>query len=106
MKIGKTLRWTFWSWLGGVGLASAIVVLLPYLRDSLAFSIFISANRLGFFLAAWATRLVFPGDRISYPIINISEFFNIVLVLTAGLQTGLIGAVIGVILSCRRPKAN
>ncbi|MDR3674154.1 MAG: hypothetical protein P4N24_01600 [Acidobacteriota bacterium] len=103
MKIGKTLRWALWAGLCGVGLATVIVVLFPYLRDSLAFDIFFSANRLGFFIANWATALVFHGDRMSYPIINISEFFDLVFILAAALQTALLGACLGFLLN-RKPS--
>ena len=87
-------------------MASVIIVLFPYLRDSLAFGIFTSANRLGFFIANWATGLVFPRDRMSYSFITIGQFFDIVFVLAAGLQTALIGAAIGVVLSRRKLQAN
>jgi hypothetical protein len=102
MKIARTLRWAFWAGLGGAGCASVIVLLFPYLRGSLAVAIFFSANRLGLFIANRATSLLFRGDRISYPIISISEFSNIVLLLATGLQTALIGAVISVILNRRK----
>lgn len=50
-------------------------------------------------VASWATSVVFPGDRIAYPMINLATFYEVVLILVTGLQTGFIGACIGLILN-------
>jgi hypothetical protein len=106
MKLSNPLRWALWAGLCGVGQAAVFVALLSYIQGSLICRILWAANRLGIFIANWATGVVFPGDRIRYPIVTMPEFFDIVLVLAAGLQTALLGAVIGFILSLRKSQAN
>jgi len=60
-----------------------------------------STDRLGMWAASWATSAVFPGDRIAYPMLNSATFFDVVLILVTGLQTGFLGALIGLILNHR-----
>ena len=62
-----------------------------------------SVDRLGIWAASWATSTVFPGDRIAYPMLNSATFFDVVLILATGLQTGLLGACIGLILNRKLP---
>ncbi len=56
-------------------------------------------DRMGIWVASWATSTVFPGDRITYPMLNSATFFDVVLILVTGLQTGFLGALIGLILN-------
>ena len=65
-----------------------------------------SVDRLGFWAASWATSRVFPGDRISYPMLNSATFFDLVLILATGLQTSVLGLLIGLILDHRSPSKN
>ena len=61
-----------------------------------------SVDRLAFWAADWATSKVFPGERIAYKMLDSATFFDAVLILATGLQTGFLGACIGLILN-RKP---
>ena len=63
-----------------------------------------SVDRLGYWAAYWVTSKVFPGDRVAYPMINSATFFNVALILATGLQTGFLGACIGLILNPKPPN--
>jgi hypothetical protein len=64
-----------------------------------------SVDRLGMWAASWATSAVFPGERIAYPMLNSATFFDVVLILVTGLQTGFLVAFVGLILN-RRPSVK
>ena len=106
MRIAKQLRWAFWAGLCGIALAAVLVVLYRFTQSPLIIGTLLSVDQLGLLIASWAPRVVFPGDRISYPIISAPVFFDVVLVLATGLQTALIGVCISFIPSRRSSQAN
>jgi hypothetical protein len=105
LKINKQLRWGLRAGLTGIAAAAVLVVLFRFTQNRFILWTLLSANRLGAWIAFWATGVVFPGDRISYSLISAPEFFDFVFVLVAGLQTALIGACVGFILN-RRSSRN
>jgi hypothetical protein len=89
-------------------LASAALIFLFELNQNYhAMRLLGTVDWLGVKLAMMATSVAFHGDRIAYRWISAPTFFDMVLVLVSGLQTGLIGACIGGLLALvkRKPVA-
>jgi hypothetical protein len=42
---------------------------------------------------------MFPGDRIMYPMLQAATFFDFILIIATGVQTGFLGMCIGFIVS-------
>jgi hypothetical protein len=101
LNIDKHLRWTLWAGLTGSVAATVLVILFHFSQNSrpMILRILMSVDRLGIWAASWATSVVFPGDRIAYPMLNSAPFFDVVLILVTGAQTGFLGAFIGLILN-------
>lgn len=55
-------------------------------------------------VAAKATSITFPGERISYSWISDTTFFNTVFVLVTGLEAGLIGGAAGLIIDRKKQR--
>ena len=104
--MGRQLRWTLWPGLTGIGAATVLVALFRFTQSPLIFRILMSGDWLGVWVANSATRQVFPGDRIMYPMLSIGTFFDVVLILATGLQTGFLGTCIGLILTRRSPSST
>jgi hypothetical protein len=106
LKIDKHLRWALWAGLTGSVAAAALVVLFRFFHDPMILRILMSVDRLGIWVASWVTSAVFPGDRIAYPMLNSATFFDVVLTLVTGLQTGFLGALVGLILNHKSSVKN
>ena len=104
--MGRQLRWTLWAGLTGICAATVLVVLFRFTQSPLILRILMSADWLGVWVANSATRQVFPGDRIMYPMLSIGTFFDVALILATGLQTGFLGTCIGLILTRRSPAST
>jgi hypothetical protein len=103
LKTNKHLRWALWSGLIGSLAAAALVVLFRFSQNPMIYRILMLLDRPGVWVASWATSVVFTGDRIMYPGLSAATFFDIVLILATGLQTGFLGACISLILSRKIP---
>ena len=103
--MGRQLRWTLWAGLTGIGAVTVLVVLFRFTQSPLILRILLS-DQLGVWVAYWATSQVFPGDRIMYPMLSAATFFDVVLILATGLQTGFLGTCIGLILTRRSPAST
>jgi hypothetical protein len=80
--------------------AAALILLHPFFPQTV-FRILGSLDRLAMLAASLTTSAAFHGDRISYPGLRDVTLFNVVLILVTGMQTGLLGACTGLILSLR-----
>jgi hypothetical protein len=89
----------------GIGAATVLIVLFRFTHSPLISRILLSADRLGVWIASSATGQVFPGDRIMYPMLSAATFFDVVLILATGLQTGFLGTCIGFVLTRRSPAS-
>lgn len=106
LQMTSCIRWTLRGMVLGIAVSTVMLVLYRS-SPTFIFSMLMRVDRLAVLAASSATSTVFPGDRIAYGPLTAATFFNFVLVLVTSLQTGVVGACVGLILDhASRAKAE